>query len=61
MHFKKEINYYDYTNCNIVAQKCSTSMCLHNISAQIVYMTGKIFNPPLPSHWINNGQPSLVH
>ena len=28
MHFKKDINYYDYTNCYIVkAQKFSTSMC----------------------------------
>ena len=40
MHFKKEINYYDYTNCYIVqAQTFSTSMCLYNISGQIVRMT----------------------
>ena len=62
MHFKKVINYYDYTNCYIVqAHKFSTYMCLYNISGQIVRMTGKRCNPPLPSHWINNGQPSLVH
>ena len=42
------------------AQKFSTSMCLYNISGQIVRMKWKRCNPPLPSHWINNGQPSLV-
>ena len=41
MHYKREINYYDYKNCNILqAQKCLSTMCLYNISGQIVCITG---------------------
>ena len=60
MHYKREIKYHDYKNCNILsAQKCFL-MCLYNISGQIVCITGvKCANPAIP--WINNGQTSLVH
>ena len=49
MHYKREINYHDYENCNILsAQQCQYIMCLYNISGQIVCITGvKCANPAI--------------
>ena len=49
MHYKREINYHGYENCNILlAQKCQSIMCLFNISGQIVCITGvKYANPAI--------------
>ena len=49
MHYKREINYHDYENCNILsALKCESIMCLYNTSGQIVCITGvKCANPAI--------------
>ena len=49
MHYKREINYHDYENCNILlGQTCQSIMCLYNISGQIVCITGvKCANPAI--------------
>ena len=51
MHYEREINYYDLSkNCCILsAQKCSCSMCLSNITGQIVCITQvKFAHPAIP-------------
>ena len=49
MHYKREINYHNYKNCNIIlAQKCLCILCLYTISGQIVCITGvKCANPAI--------------
>ena len=49
MHYKREINYYDYIHYSMLsAQDFQFIMCLYNISGQIVCITGvKCANPAI--------------
>ena len=48
MHYKREINYHDYKNCNILSAQKRSIVCLYNIPEQIVYITGvKFANPAI--------------
>ena len=55
MHYKREINYYNSSNYYILsAQICSCSMCLFNITGQIVCITQVKFAHPaiqLDQNW----------
>ena len=49
MYNKREITYHDYKKCNTLsAEECISTMCLYNISGQIVCITGvKCANPAI--------------